>query len=169
MQTTTVLDEGAAAVLDVLGPTVEILTPLSAADAGYCVMKGVIPPGVSVPLHSHPDEESFYLMSGAVEVLIQKAATFEWRRVQPGDVVHVPRDVKHAWRNMASQPAVALIVATSRLGRFFSEIGNPVTPKSPSAPPRPEILERFQRAAARYGHWLGTPEENATVGITLPG
>jgi len=36
-------------VLDVLGPTVEFLVLPSESAAGYCIMKGTIPPGVSVP------------------------------------------------------------------------------------------------------------------------
>ena len=47
-------------VLDVLGPTVEFLVLPSESTAGYCIMKGTIPPGVSVPLHSHPDDEIFF-------------------------------------------------------------------------------------------------------------
>jgi hypothetical protein len=28
------------------------------------VLQGVIPPGVSIPLHSHPDTEDFFIISG---------------------------------------------------------------------------------------------------------
>jgi quercetin dioxygenase-like cupin family protein len=47
-------------VLDVLGPTVEFMVLPSESEDRYCVLKGTIPPGVSVPLHSHPDDESFF-------------------------------------------------------------------------------------------------------------
>jgi hypothetical protein len=43
-------------VFDVLGPTVEFLT----WNDEYCVMRGVVPPGVTVPLHSHDDAEDFF-------------------------------------------------------------------------------------------------------------
>jgi hypothetical protein len=29
-------------------------------------------------------------------------------------------------------------------------------------------LSRFGAIAAKYGYWLGTPEENAAVGIQMP-
>ena len=51
-------------VLDVLGPTIEFLTSPDEADGGLCVMRGVIPPGVVVPIHSHDDAEAFYILAG---------------------------------------------------------------------------------------------------------
>lgn len=168
METTRVLNQGAADVLDVLGPTVEKLVSTSAGVASYCVMKGVIPPGLSVPLHSHPDDESFYLISGGVDVLLQKGTEFEWRAVKPGDFVHVPHDVKHAWRSTSREPSKSIIVTTPRLGQFLMEVGTPVSPDAVPLRPGPEAIERFMRTSARYGHWLGTPEENAAVGITVP-
>lgn len=50
--------------LDVLGPTVEFLTSPAAAHGDFCVMRGVIPPGVAVPLHSHDATEVFFVLSG---------------------------------------------------------------------------------------------------------
>ena len=55
------------AVLDVLGPTVEFLVLPFECAGDYCVIRGTIPPGVSVPLHSHPDNGSFFLLSGSVQ------------------------------------------------------------------------------------------------------
>jgi hypothetical protein len=37
--------------LDVMGPTIEFLVP--PADGEPCVMRGTIPSGAAVPLHSH--------------------------------------------------------------------------------------------------------------------
>jgi hypothetical protein len=49
---------------DVLGPTIQFL--MAPAEAGdiYCIMRGVIAPGVFVPLHSHADFETFVVVSG---------------------------------------------------------------------------------------------------------
>jgi uncharacterized RmlC-like cupin family protein len=82
-----------------------------------------------------------------------------------GDYIHVPAGARHAWRNVSSEPVVALIITTARLGRFFQETGRPV-----SDPPQPVMLAdlaRFATVAVNYGHWNGTPEENAAVGIRL--
>jgi len=158
--------ERTSRVLDVFGPTVEFLISPLAPEAAYCIMRGTIPPGVSVPLHSHPDDESFYLLSGVVRALRQEADKFEWLELKAGGFFHIPSGAKHAWQNTSSKPAVSLIVTTPRLGRFFSEIGRPVTHGIP-APPTAGELERFRRLAAQYHHWLGTPDENAAVGISF--
>jgi quercetin dioxygenase-like cupin family protein len=168
MEPAYVIKPGTSDVLDVLGPTVEILTPPSPIDAAYCVMRGTIPAGVSVPLHSHPDDESFFLLSGAVQALRETRGSFEWFDISEADFIHIPAGVKHAWRNNSAAPAVALITTTARLGRFFREIGIPIRSGAPPMPPNPEVIQRFISVSGRYHHWLGTPEENAGVGIQLP-
>jgi quercetin dioxygenase-like cupin family protein len=157
--------KGMDGVLDVFGPTVEFLTSPSEAEAVYCVMRGTIPPGVSVPLHSHPDVESFFLLSGAVQVLAQRGDICAWLDMQPGNFIHIPSGAKHAFRNISSAPAVMLITTTPQLGRFFQEIGRPITPGVSPPPPTPEELEHFMRLAAHYHHWFGSPADNAAVGI----
>jgi quercetin dioxygenase-like cupin family protein len=154
-------------VLDVLGPTVEFLTSPEESGAIYCVMIGTIPPGVSVPLHSHADVESFYVLSGAVQALSHHGDVFEWLDVKPGEFVQVPGNAKHAFRNTSGEPVVQLITTTPKIGRFFQEIGRPVTPGAPLLVPTGEELERFARVAADYGYWLGSPSENAIIGISL--
>jgi quercetin dioxygenase-like cupin family protein len=78
-------DKQSRIVLDVLGPTVEFLVLPSETAAGYCVLKGTIPPGISVPLHSHPDDESFFLLSGSVQSLEHRKDRFAWIELNAGD------------------------------------------------------------------------------------
>jgi quercetin dioxygenase-like cupin family protein len=77
-------------VLDVLG-TVEFLVLPSECAGDYCVIRGTIPPGVSVPIHSHPDDESFFLLSGSVQALAQQENKVEWINMEAGDFRHVPQ------------------------------------------------------------------------------
>jgi quercetin dioxygenase-like cupin family protein len=60
-------------IVDLLGPTVEFLTSPQEKGIDFCVLRGVIPPGVSVPLHSHPDTEDFFIISGEVQAVRQGA------------------------------------------------------------------------------------------------
>ncbi|MGV3722736.1 MAG: cupin domain-containing protein [Actinomycetota bacterium] len=166
MRATQLVTRGTFGVLELLGPTVEFLTPPS--EAAYCVLLGTLPPGVSVPLHSHPDDESFYLLSGAVQALTQQGEQLEWLEVPTGGFLHIPGGAKHAFRNPSTEPAVQLVTTTRALGRFFQEIGRPISPGETAPPPTPADLQRFAEAAARRGHWLGSPAENAAVGIILP-
>jgi uncharacterized RmlC-like cupin family protein len=92
------------------------------------------------------------VLSGAAEGLVDRDRG-RWQRIGPGNVFHVPPDVPHAWRNLAADPAVMLLVSTNRIGRFFKEV---------AAEP-----QRFQEISERYGYWNSTPEENARIGLPL--
>lgn len=50
---------------DVLGPLLEFFTPAENCP-DYAAMLGTLPPRTMVPLHSHPDDESFFLISGSM-------------------------------------------------------------------------------------------------------
>ena len=153
-------------VLDLLGPTVEFITPPDGPE-DFRVLKGTIPPGVAVPLHSHEDPEAFLVLSGTQQALVQDGKGSRWRDLNAGDYIHVASGVPHAWRNTSDAPAIDLIITTPRLGRFFQEMGTPQG--GPRKPPRPEDLSRLSALAAKYGYWNATPEQNAAVGIELPG
>jgi quercetin dioxygenase-like cupin family protein len=156
-------------VVELFGPTAEFLTSPEDERNDFCVLKGTIPSGVHVPLHSHLDTEDFLVISGAVEYLLQgKEGRYEWIGAKPGDYIHVPANAHHAWRNLSSEPIVSLITTTKRMGRFFQEVGRPVmTGAAAPQPVTPADLARFAAVSARYGYWNATPEENAAVGIPL--
>lgn len=153
-------------VLDVLGPTVEVLTLSDAPGEQFCVMRGAIAPGVTVPLHSHKDTEDFYIVSGTQQVLIPGPAGFHWCDARAGDYLRVPGGIPHAHRNATDEPVVDIIITTPRLGYFFREAGTPVADLATTGVL--QRLSRFRRAADKYGMQLGTPAENAAVGIDVP-
>jgi len=131
------------------GASVEYLTPL--ADGVPCVLRGTIPPGGVVPLHSHEDTETFLLTGGEIEGF----GAGGWITFRAGDVHHVPGHSKHAWRNRTDTPAVMFLVTTATIGRFFQEVSG-VSP------------DEFLAISDRYGYWNATPAENARIGITVP-
>jgi quercetin dioxygenase-like cupin family protein len=153
--------------LEVFGPEVQFIVLPQPGDETPCVIKGTIPPGVSVPIHSHPGIEAFYVLSGEVEVLSDQGGKAHWVAVGPGDFIEIPGNVKHGFRNRSKDPVVQLITTTSKLGRFFQEIGRSVTPDERVSPPSADDIQRFLQIAGRYGYWVATPEENTAVGISL--
>jgi quercetin dioxygenase-like cupin family protein len=155
----------ATAVYDVMGATVEFLTPPPPSDVPYCVMRGVIPPSTAVPMHSHHAPESFFVVSGEAQVLLEERGRLEWKDVRPGDFVHIPSDAKHAHRNRSSAPVVEIVITTPDLGEFFVEVGRPIPASGAVRPPTDGEIRRFVAAATQHHHWLATPEENAAVGI----
>ena len=165
MQVTKVVRADEKTFLDLLdGGRLQPLSP-SREDA-YCVMKGTIPPGVSVPIHSHADAESFYVLSGEAQVLVATEAGLQWQTLRPGDFIHIPGGAKHAWRNVSGEPMAALITCTAKLGRALREMGQ-LASEAGKRIPRPADIQRLMEISERYGYWLGNPEENAAVGIEL--
>jgi len=59
-----------------------------------------------------------------------------------------------------------VLVTQDRLYAFFREIAKPVDGQ-PGTPPSPEELQQLFVAAAKYGYWMGSPDENAAIGINL--
>ncbi|MCM3629092.1 cupin domain-containing protein [Paenibacillus glycanilyticus] len=147
--------------LDVMGPRIKLLTDL-AENRDYSLMKAEVPPGVVVPVHSHDDRETFVVLSGELEAFTKDS----WQTVRAGDTVDIPGDVKHAWRNSSNETVTLLVASTAKMGEFFIEIGRP-SDTVPPGPPSPEVLQHFVQVAIAYGYWLGTPDDNASIGIQL--
>ena len=125
-------------------PTLEFLTP---PGDGPCMVRGSILPGDVVPLHSHPDPETFYALSGELEGYADG-----WVTIRPGDVFHVAADVPHAFRNRA-RGARRLRSSPRRRG------------SAPSCARRTRSPRDVAELAARHGHWLATPQENTAIDL----
>lgn len=54
--------------------------------------------GGNTPDHSHPFEHENFVVSGSGEVMIEG----NWHPVEAGDVIFVPPDVRHQYRNTGS-------------------------------------------------------------------
>jgi uncharacterized RmlC-like cupin family protein len=156
-----IVDQDRGEQIGVLGPTIRFLTPPDGATDLPCLMRGTIPPGGMVPLHSHADPETFLALSGTLDGLSCSDSGYTWIRVEPGDMFHVPGDARHAWRNPGEEPAVMIIATTCRIGTFFRE----VAPADGEAPE--DVTRRFLEVSARYGYWNATPEENVAVGLGM--
>ncbi len=164
---TNIVVEREREAIEVFGPNIQFLVAPQPSDEAPCIIKGTIPPGVFVPMHSHPGIEAFFMLSGDVEVLSDKDGKTHWIGAGPGDFIEVPSDAKHGFRNRSQHPVIQLITTTSKLGRFFQEVGRPITQDRLVSPPSPDEIQRFLKAARRYGYRLATPEENAAIGISL--
>ena len=162
------VDPRTVAGVDVMGPIIEFLTLPEEGDGAPCTMRGTIPPGVVVPLHSHPDPETYVGLSGEAEALAGSVAEPRWIVIRPGDVFHVPGGARHAFRNRTDAPAVMLVISTARIGRFFRDVGTPAARGAAPLPPSGETIRRFRDTARRYGYWNATPEENARLELVLP-
>jgi quercetin dioxygenase-like cupin family protein len=149
------------------GTLFEFLASPDQTGSEICLIRGTIPPGGAVPLHSHSDVELFYVLEGSLEAFQFGNGRHGWVSFGPGDVVSISGNVKHALRNSSTVPATLLVVTTSQLYSFFHEVSKPSDRARKVNPPSPEELKKVFETAARYGYWMGSPEENAAIGLIL--
>jgi quercetin dioxygenase-like cupin family protein len=137
------------------------LTSLSLQGDDYCVFTASMPAGAVVPLHSHSDRETFYILSGEMNLYDGTS----WRILKQGDCVDVLNTAKHAWRNASGSSATLLVVTPVRMGVFLHRV-------SSSADTNQDVQEasaqkeNFLKLIQEYGYWLGSPEENEAIGLS---
>ena len=131
------------------------------------VMRAGLPPGAVIPLHSHSDAEIFYVLEGAMEIYQDDGTSSGWQTASRGEVVTIAGGVKHALRNPNSTLVRAIALCGRQLYCFFRELAEPLDPNAPPSMPTPEAMQKLFAVAARYEYWLGSPSENAAIGINL--
>jgi quercetin dioxygenase-like cupin family protein len=151
----------------VLGVLLQFLSTPEQINDQISVLRGTIPAGIVIPLHSHADPEIFYVLNGSLEVFKAEGPSEGWQRVNAGEVVSIPGNVKHALRNTSPSPITAISVSKQELYSFFRELARPFDPNRPAAPPTPEEMQQLFSVAEKYGYWLASPDENAAIGISI--
>jgi quercetin dioxygenase-like cupin family protein len=151
---------------DVFGVQLHFLVAPEETANQTSLYKGILPSGVVIPLHRHPDSEVFYVLEGMLEVYQESGRFKGWQSVLAGSAVAVAPGMKHALRNTSSAPSAAIAVTGHGLYGFFREIAKPAH-QGPSVPPTAEDMQRLFAVAAKYCYWMASPEENAAVGIKL--
>jgi quercetin dioxygenase-like cupin family protein len=87
---------------------------LTGADTGgaMSLIQGDLPPGAaSVPLHTHPESETFYLLEGEAEFTGVAGDVLSTFVVRPGDVVYVPPRTPHRFVIIGATPARGIVIA----------------------------------------------------------
>ena len=120
--------------IGLVGDTYTILLTGKDTAGRYCLIDMHVPPGGGPPPHRHDFEESFTVLEGEIE------ATFrgEHSTVRAGQVINIPANAPHQFRNATTQPA-RLLCLCSPAGQeeFFIEVGVPVATRT-TAPPKPD-------------------------------
>lgn len=88
--------------------------------------------GNGAPLHSHPWEETFYILEGELEIQIGQR-TFT---AKAGSTVYFPENAIHAFK-ICSETVRILIIMPGYADGFYREVGEKVT----TLPPDPEVFQ----------------------------
>jgi len=151
----------------VVGTLLQHISTPEQGGGNIAVMRGGIPPRAAIPLHSHASPEIFYMLAGTMDVYQDDGSSSGWQTANFGDVVTIAGGVKHALRNAGDTTVMTVLVSDDQLYRFFRELGEPLAPGDAAPVPTPEVMRKLFEVAARYGYWIGSPEENASIGILL--
>jgi quercetin dioxygenase-like cupin family protein len=122
------------------------------SNGAYFAMEALVPPAGGPPPHIHRrEDETFYLVDGEIEFLLDDETVM----AGPGDFVNVPRGTVHRFRNTGSQTARMVLTFTpAGIERWFDETLEQA-PNAVSVEDVPdnldEVAARYVEAAPRYG------------------
>lgn len=143
----------------VLGEPVSPILSGEDTEGRYAIVESITPPGGGVPLlHTHPVQETFWIMEGEYEIYGRDAAGNKYATpARPGQAIHVPNGSPHGFRNVGQTPGKVLFIfePAGTMEVFFEEIGLPLTDQTPAAPPDPEKL--FQALQKYHIEFLEMP------------
>jgi quercetin dioxygenase-like cupin family protein len=125
--------------LDIVGEHVTVLASGEATE-GYEVFLQRGPEGSGPPPHSHPWDESFYVVKGRIDFGIGPDAT----TATAGTLVHLPAGTVHWFR--FGEGGGEMVSMTSRLGasKMFADMAREVSPVNPD-------LVKLTEVGARHG------------------
>ena len=154
-------DDPTAVHLSVVGNTYTILVSGEDTEGRYSLIDMFVPPGGGPPAHRHDFEESFTVLEGEIE------ATFRGEKValRTGQVIQIPANAPHQFRNNSAQPARLLCLCSpAGLEGMFRELGIEV-PTRTTVPPKPEaateasLKAKAQALAPKYKTELLKPAQ----------
>jgi len=128
-----------APALNIVGEYITVLASGEATE-GYEVFLQRGPEGSGPPPHSHPWDESFFVVKGEIDFGIGAEST----TASPGTLVHLPAGTVHWFR--FGRGGAEMVSMTSRLGasKMFADLAREVSPVNPD-------LEKLAAVGAPYG------------------
>lgn len=153
---------------NLFGVHLQFLVPPTDGNDRIAMYRGVVPPAVMIPLHSHREPELCYVLDGSMETYRETDSPHGWTTLQRDEVFSMAGGVKHALRNSFDKPCTIVLIANGTLYDFFRAVVAPSIPDDPQLPLTAEQMQEFSRAAARYDYWMASPAENSAIGLHLP-
>jgi quercetin dioxygenase-like cupin family protein len=134
-----VTPESYAPTLDIVGEHVTVLAS-GEATQGYEIFLQRGPEGSGPPPHSHPWDESFYVVKGPIDFGLDA----DTKTASSGTLVHLPAGTVHWFR--FGPGGGEMISITSRLGasQMFTDMAREIAPVNPD-------LEKLAEVGGRHG------------------
>jgi quercetin dioxygenase-like cupin family protein len=114
----------------VIGDIITVKVPGDQSDDKYLIVEVVSQPGGGPAfLHTHTPQETFHVIDGVFEVYGQDENGEKYAiRAEAGDLVHVPGDVPHGFKNVGAGPARMILTyhPAQPMLELFQTIGVPM-------------------------------------------
>jgi quercetin dioxygenase-like cupin family protein len=144
--------EGKSPHIGLVGNTYTILLSGKDTAGRSCLIDMHIAPGGGPPPHRHDCEESFTVLEGEIQATFRGAKS----TIRAGEVINIPANAPHQFKNESNQPARLLCVCSpAGQEEFFLEIGVPVATRTTPPPPlnaaqQSELRQKSAALAAKY-------------------
>ena len=127
------------------GTLATITVPGEASDGRFALIELLLPKDASPPLHTHPQDESYVVLEGALTI----QAGDERFALGPGGTALVPMGVPHTFRVNSESARVLVLSTPAGLDRLVRDGSVPATAATlpPPETPRPaadELIEIFR-------------------------
>ena len=109
-------------------------------DGRYAVFEMIDAAHGEPPLHSHPREETFYILEGELEITLGNRQHV----ITAGAVSHIPANAVHTFKVLSAIARVLIIVSPAAAAEFYREVGERMTSL-------PSDLTVLQEISAKYG------------------
>ena len=121
----------------------------------FGIWENTFPRGAAPPLHTHPEDESFFVLEGELVVWLDGKRT----ECAPGSFIFAPAGTPHTFRVDSESARVLALSTPAGIERFLRAVGSPADSATlpPLDAPRPS---EEKRAAAEREHGvrvLGPP------------
>jgi quercetin dioxygenase-like cupin family protein len=122
----------------------------------FALWEGVLPKGAAPPLHSHRQDETFYVLEGSVVVWIGDAE--ETGPCEAGAAIFVPGGIPHAFRVESDTARMLFISTPAGIEEFVQTLSKPAAwpwlqppPDGPRVPPERLAAVEREHGVIRFG------------------
>lgn len=135
-----VLMQGEGEQFPLLSHTVTVKVSSDDTNGEWSVFEIVDTEGNGAPLHSHPWDETFYILEGELEIRMGNRTISAPR----GAVTHIPANTPHGFRIASSKAQALIMISPGTAEAFYRDMGEATATLPPD-------MERIQEVCQRHG------------------
>jgi quercetin dioxygenase-like cupin family protein len=119
----------------------------------FALWEGVLPKGAAPPLHSHPEDETFYVLEGSVIVWTGDELGQEGTACDAGTAIFVPGGTPHSFRVNSDTARMLFLSTPSGIEKFVHALAEPAAwPWLQPPPDGPRVpAERLDAIEREHG------------------